>query len=840
MAFRMASLWQDLRYASRSLRKNPGFCAVAVATLALGIGANSAIFSLVYAALLRPLPFTQAHRLAFVSTGLTRDGVFRSGASGRELEEWKPQLRQVFDDFATLSGNRDTTWTAAGQDSHLRAREVSDNFFTLLGVSPLAGRTFAPEDSAQGHGDVAVLSYDFWQQQFGGDLGALGQSMRQKGGAYPAYTVIGILPKRFEFDEPTDVWMPQQPLSAFVMNLRTARRFRVVGRLQPQIGFAQAQSAMNTLATQEAQSFPASNRGWGISLVPLKKHFQADGRLVLLLLWAAVGCLLLIACVNTANLLLARSGAREREIAVRLALGSSRGRLMAQLLTESGLLALLGGGLGWMVALCASRLLLVWGSYLLPASTMQDIVRLHADSLDPAVLAFTLLISLVSVLTFGLAPARRSTRLALNASLQASSGNRATRSHRTLQMLVAIEAALVVVLAMSAGLLVRSMAKLTAIDPGFRTANRLTFDIELPRALQSAAASPRMTPEENRQQWHRRTAWFEDLERRLQSIPGVQAAGASNSFPFTDAGGGWESKVEGVQLPPSTSIVDVSPGYFDTVGAPLVAGVNFGPATYAIPGSKPLIVNQTMARLLFPDGSALGKHVNAPRCQAVNDAVVLPTDCVIIGIAKDTRFSLDTPAPPTFYHALHQDGGDRQTYVARVSGDPAALIPQVRAIVSAMPEFDYGKAYLFRLETMDQLAAQSVAAPRFRSWLASLFAGLALLLAAVGIYGVQAYAVTRRTQEIGIRMALGARPASVFQMILGEAAGWTLLGAGLGIAAGLAVNRLIAGLLFGVTPWDPVTLVASPLLLLAVSMAAAFTPARRAMRVDPISALRCE
>ncbi len=838
------SLCRDLRYGARSLRKNPGFSAIVVMTLALGIGANSAIFSLVYAAVLRPLPFPQVRRLVFVSTGKAPAGLFNSGVSGREMEEWKPQLQRVFEAFATVGGNRDTTWTVAGQGAHLTNRDVSENFFRLLGVHPFAGRAFTAEDTMHGRGDVVLLSYDFWQRRFGGDIHALGQPMRKKGGAFASYTVIGILPPDFEFDETTDVWTPQQPLSTFQMDLRTARFFRVIGLLRPGIGLQQAQAAMNTLAVQEAQAYPASNRGWGISTAPLREHFQGKGHLALLLLWAAVGALLLIACANTANLLLARSGARESEIAVRLALGSSRGRLMAQLLTESSLLALAGGALGWIAAAWSLSLLRFWGSFLLPVSTLQEVVRLRAGALDPAVVAFTLLASMLAVLAFGLAPAWRSTRLELNYALQGSSGNRTTRRHGMSQMLVTAEAALVMVLVMSAGLLIRSFVKLTAVDPGFRAANRLTFDVELPRQLESATGSRPVTPTELRQRWQRQTLWFDELARRLRVLPGIQAVGASDAFPLRGDEGGWGAMIDGKQMPASTSMAAVIPGYFDAMGIPVVEGTDFSPATDSIPGSKAVIVNQTMARLLFPGGDAAGKHIHAPRCQLVTSLVtagdVNPSDCVIVGIARDTRFSMDSPAPPEFYYSLHQDLPDRVTYVLRANHDAEELVPMVRTTISNMPPADFGKAYIFNLQTVDQLVAQSVETPRFRSWLISLFAGLALLLAAVGIYGVQAYAVSRRTREIGIRMALGARPAALFATILGEAAGWTLLGVGIGLGAGLAIARLISGWLFEVGPWDAVTLAVSPLVLLAVALAAAYLPARRAMRVDPLVALRWE
>ena len=835
MQLTLERVWQDLRYGARSLRKNPGFAATVVLTLALGIGANSAIFSLVYAALFRPLPFSQVGRLAFVSTGKVQEGSFQAGVSAREFEEWKPHLREIFDEFATVSGNPDTTWTAGDAATHLHNRDVSSNFFAVLGVQALAGRTFTTEDTSPGHGDVAVLSYDAWQRYFGGDLRALGQRMRKKGGAYASHTVIGILPPGFEFDEATDIWTPQQPLPPDIAAMRTVRLYRVVGRLLPGKEVPQAQAAMDAVAAQEAQDFPASNRGWGIRVVSLRDHFQASRQMGLLLLWAAVGCLLWIACANTANLLLSRAESRRREVGIRVALGSSRARLMSQLLTESGLLALTGGALGWMGAVVALRLLQVWGTHLLPVAALEDVSRLHANAVNPVVAGFTLLASIVSVLAFGVVPARRASRLDLNEAMQRSFGN--ARQTRISQMLVTAEVAIVMVLALSAGLLIRSLVKLTSVDPGFHTANRLTFDIELPRLPDGTAPVSRA---EGLQRVQRQALWFAELERRLQALPGIRSAGASNAFPFTDDGGGWGAKVGDLQLPDTTSMAFVTPSYFEAVDAPIVRGSNFQTSPYSTSSSKQLIVNETLAQLLFPGGEAIGRHVQAPRCQTVISSEQRAPDCVIVGVAKDTRFNLALPAPPTLFYAVHQDASDRLTYVARVMGDPARLMPAIPAVVAGMPSINAGQAYLFHLQTLDALAEQSVATPRFRSWLISLFAGIALLLASIGIYGVQAYAVTSRTREIGIRMAVGARPSEVFRMILVKAAGWSLLGIAIGLGVGSAVTRLISGLLFGVSRLDPMTLVVSPLVLLAVALAASYLPARRAMQVDPITALRRE
>jgi putative ABC transport system permease protein len=834
----MHHLRQDLLYGVRSLRRSPGFAAAVIITLALGIGANSAVFSLVYAALLRPLPFAQASELAFVSTGKVTESVFNTGVSGAEFEEWKPQLARIFVDYATVSGNRETTWTAGDESVHLAYRETSQNFFGLLGVRPAAGRTFTADDMTPGRGGVVVLSNDFWRRHFAGlgePVRALGQTLRQKGGAYAAYTVIGVLPPSFEFDEPTAVWMPQAALPQYLAAMRMLRRTRVVGRLRPGVPLSQAQAALDTLAAQEALSHSESNRGWGIRIDSLKNRFQAKRQIGLVLLWAAVGCLLWIACVNCANLLLSRAEGRGREIALRLALGATRGRLVAQLLTESGLLAIVAGGLGWALAVAALSLLRYWGSVVLPAPALRDVMRLHAEALNPAIVTFTVIVSALSVAAFGLIPARRATRLDLHASLQGGAGGRATQSTVLSQMLVTVEVAVVMILAVSAGLLIRSVVKLTGVDPGFRTENRLTFDIELSRASESAAVSQA----ESHRRFQQQMLWFEELERRLRSIPGVRAVGASSAFPISDEGGGWGVKIGDVQLPASTSMAFVTPGYFDAVEAPIVRGSNFTAADFAHPESKALIVNETMARLLFPGGDAVGRHVNAPRCGAAITEI-RPADCVVVGIAKDTRFSLDTPAPPTLYYALRQDIGDRLTFVIYANGDPMPLVPVVRGAVGGMPAINGGAAYLFHLQTLDRLVAQSVATPRFRGWLVGLFAAIALLLASVGIYGVQAYAVTRRTREIGIRIALGARPAAVFRMVLGTAAAWTLIGIAIGLGAGLAATRVISGFLFDTRPTDPVTLAMAAAVVLTVALAAAWYPARRAMRVDPMTALRAE
>jgi predicted permease len=393
---------------------------------------------------------------------------------------------------------------------------------------------------------------------------------------------------------------------------------------------------------------------------------------------------------------------------------------------------------------------------------------------------------------------------------------------------------------MGSGLLLRSFVKLMDVDPGFRSENRITFDVELPGLSEGSPSPNRLTPAENRQRSVRQTLWFAELAKRLAHVSGVRAAGASNAFPMTEDEGGWGVEINGKRLPDSTSMAHVSSGYFDAMGAPIVEGTTFTPATDSIPGSKALIVNQAMARLLFPGGGAVGKHIQAPRCKIVLSSDSPAADCVIVGIARDIRFSLASAPPPTFYYSMNQDIGDRVTYVVESLADPAALIPAVRDVITGMPPINSRKAYVFHLQTVKDLVAQSVAMPRFRSWLVSLFATLALVLAATGIYGVQIYAVSQQTREIGIRMALGARPSAVFGMILSDTTRCALFGIGAGLAASFFSARLMTTFLFGVRGWDGETIAISGLTLLGVALIACYVPARRAMGVDPMIALRSE
>ncbi len=823
----LEQLWQDIRFGLRQLRTNPTSSLAVMLTLALGIGAISALFSFVYAAVLRPLPFADPGQLVWVSSANVAKAGETRGFSGIELREWRPRFEGIFNQFATFSGDAEGTWRKGEQGMHLVTRTVSGNFFSLLGAHPWAGRLLAPDDAQAGHGSVVVLGYDFWQRQFGGDPGILGQQMSERGGDYPAYTIVGILPPQFVWEGVTDVWMPQQPQTSYLANMREHRPFQIVGRLQPGVGLAGAQAAMETLTRQEVPSRSAGNNRWQIRLEFVRDHLRAGGQRGLFLLWAAAGCLLLIACVNVAHVLLARANARQTEMAMRLALGASRKRLFAQLLTEGGLLALGGAIAGWMWASTLVGLLARRGSLFLPPVLLRSVVGLHAAPMQPAVLIFTTLAAVLSVLMFGLIPALRGSRAAPNP---------AEHKRRLGGALVVAEVAMTTILVVCAGLLIRSFTQLMAVKPGFASANRLTFSLELPRSPMNAMLKGGV-----RLEYQRKAAWFVELENRLHALPGVLAVGAADDLPILDEAGGWGGyQVNGQNLPDDTTLALASPGYFAAMGAPMLAGSGFDAARDAAQTGKSIILNRTMADLLYPHQNPVGLRITAPRCGMNLSSATSSSDCVIVGVVGDMRYRLGATAPPTFYYSIDQDAPDHLNFVILADSDPRALIPMTRTTVRNMPTPDFGQPYLFNLQTLTDVVADSLAAPRFQSWLVGLFAGLALLLAAVGIYGVESYAVSRRTHEFGVRIAVGAHPAQVYGLVASGAAGKTLLGIAIGLAAGQAAGHLVAHLLYGVRVWDPLTLLAAPAVLLVVALAASALPACRAAMVDPIVALRYE
>ena len=819
------NLGRDASYALRGFRRNPGWAALVVLTLGLGIGASTALFSWVYAAMWQPLPYPQANRLMWVSTSL-RGTAGSRGVSGIELAEWRPRLNQVFSATATVTAPSGTLWAWQDQTISLTAASAAPEVFPLLGVRPVLGRLLAP--GGTGSGAEVVLSYDAWQREFGGNPAVIGTEMSERNGAYPSYAIVGVLPPAFTLDRRADAWLPLEPEGSYEAGLRGYRPFRVLGLLKPGASRDWAQDAMRQMAAQEALAHPKTNLGWTIQVQTLADHERQGSHQGLLLLWAACACLLLVACVNAANLLLARAGERQTEIAMRQALGASRRRIAAQMLIETALLGVAGAVCGVAAAAAGVQFLTRWGAGLLPDALRSPLIALHADVLSPFALAFALLAAAVAVLGFGLWPAVSASRSRTRLAATAPSGSR--------RWLAVAELALATVLAVCAGLLAHSFARLAGVDPGFRTVQRLSFQVELPYGRPAAS-------QEDAGSWiRRRTAWWRELEQRLAAAPGVRAAGGGGDFPLASAGGGWGGiRMNGAVLPETTTMNAVTPGYFAAMGIPLLAGRNFSAAV--APGPKQLILNQTMAALVFPRVNPVGRQLAAPRCGLPGPGArrsSVPAACIVIGVVGDLRYQLDAAPPPTFYYDMGQDPPAQATFVIWHQGDEKAVAAEVRSVVAGMPAVGGGRTFALNFQPLERTTAAAVAVPRFQGWLSSGFALFALLLAAVGVYGVESYSVSRRTREFGVRVALGAAPGKLAAGVAGAAVARGAVGVGAGLAAGVACGVLLRHLLFQTQVWDPLTMAIAPIVLLAVALAAAWLPARRAARVDAAVALRAE
>ncbi|HXR97263.1 MAG TPA: ADOP family duplicated permease [Terriglobales bacterium] len=827
---RLEQAARDLRHGWRSLRRNPAASLVIVLTLAMGVGGNCLAFAWIYAATMRPLAFPQAQRLVWMDS--TARGIPAAGISGPDLQDWQPRLDAMFEGHAILRGQGESTWRMGDMSWEASRRRVSGNFFALLGVRAQAGRLLLPSDAAAGQGAVVVLSYDFWERQFGGNLAVLGRTMSEQEGDYPAYTIVGVLPPSFAWESTADIWVPEQPLATFVARLRTSRPFYVVGRLRTGTSLAAAQAGVDGLAQAEAAAHPSTDAGWRMELKTLDQHEHGGGAPGLVWLCAAAGCLLLIGCVNVAHLLLARGQARQGEMAMHMALGASRGHIVAQLLTESALLAAGGAVLGWAGAAAALQLLRVWGGWLLPAAVLRDMVGLHATVLAPWVVAYTAGSAAAVVLLCGLAPALQ----ALGAPLRSEAAMvcpGATRKSWA-NGLVAAEVALTMMLMVGAGLLLHGWLRLANVNPGFARSQRLSFLIQLPFPMTVGSAAD----------GGQKAAWWQLLEQRLQAAPGVSAAGAANDFPVLDPSGGWIIERSGKTLPELT-MAHVTPGYFAAMGAPIVSGSDFPSGGDLARGAKAVILNQRLAALLFPGQNPVGLHVALPRCginvQSIpTPKAAAPASCVVIGVARDLRYELAKPAPPTMYFDMAQDPGLAARFVLVARGDVASVEAAARAVVAGMPSTGAQAPYMLEFETLRAGMWQALAEPRLQGWLAGMLAGLALLLAAIGILGVTSYSVGLRTREFGVRLALGATRGQVLRLVTAGSARWTLLGIAFGLAGGALAAQALATRLAGLSPWDPVTMIAAPALLLTVALLASLGPARRATRVDPATALRAE
>ena len=806
---------RDTRYAFRMLRKNPGFTAVAVLTLALGIGANTAIFSVVYAVLLKPLPYTNPDQLFTAFQANKQQGIAETGCSYPNFEDWRAQ-NHVFSELAGILAHQ-LTLTERGEPSVVNTSVVTPELFALLDVKPLAGRIFYPADGKRGAPPVALVSEELWRSRFGADPNILGTSINLD---KRPFTVIGIIPASFRtpfFNTKQEVWIPlvQDPVFSTFMAQRGTHLLPALGRLKLGVSVAQAQAEMDAISERLAREFPAENADWTVRLVPLQKEIVGSVRTALLVLLGAVGLVLLIACANIANLFLTRSTSRSKEIAVRTALGAGRARIIRQLLSETAVLGLVGGVVGIALA--------YWGVQALSSLLPSSLPQLNPVRVDYFVLSSALLLSAISGIVFGLVPARFAADIDIQNALRegARSGESSDR-RRTRNFLAIAEISLAMVLLVTAGLMLRSFARLTSVSPGFDTRHIVKADISLPQFQYSKP-----------QQW---AAFSEELLAGIQSHPGLQDSAVVVPRPIVD--GSVRLPFEIVGSPPSSAAasrianyVSVSPDYFRVLGIPLLAGRFFNQHDAA---SAPhvSIISEAMARVYFPNQNPLGKQITFGFGPNGGEAMR-----EIVGIVGNVRdVSLGKDPGPMMYAPYFQAPFWGANLVVKSSLSTAsvasAIREEVQKIDKDLPVTD--------VATMTDLVDASVAQPRFRTFLLTLFAAMALVLATTGIFGVISYSVACRTHEIGIRVALGASRGAILRMVSREILTLTLAGLVFGLAGALAASRLLGRMLFEVTAYDPATLVAVAVVLGAVAAIAGYVPARRAMCVDPMVALRHE
>ncbi len=797
----MNSLWQDLRYSLRTLWKRPGFALIAVAVLALGIGANTAIFSVVNAVLLRPLPYTDPARLVMLWENDTQEGNDRNPVAPANFADWQKQ-NGVCAELAYYAQPAGVNVTSGGEPERLIGAGVAPNIFTLLGAQPLRGRTFSASEAA---GTEVVISYGLWQRRFGGAPNVIGQHLTLDG---DSFDVVGVMPPQFQLPEESELWWAN--LNGSLTTMRARHFLRVLGRLKSGVTLAQARADFATIARQLEQQYPDTNAGYGVNVITLQDQFVGSVRPALLVLLGAVAFVLLIACANVANLLLVRAAARQREMAIRAALGAGRLRLVRQLLTESMLLALTGGAAGLLLAL--------WGVDLLAGLGAASIPRAEHIGVDGRVLGFTFLMTLLTGLIFGLVPAWAASKTDVQEALK--EGGRGATGRRGLRgLLVVSELACALVLLTGAGLMIKSFLRLQAVAPGFDPGHVLTMQLSLPES--KYAAAPQVA------------AFYGQLVERVAALPGVRAAGAISRLPLagdrSTSGLLVEGRPSAAGQQEEVHFRVVTSDYFRALNIPLRAGRELGERDKP-DAPQVVLINETMAHKYWPGADPIGKRVKlGPNAQG--DWIA------IAGVVGDVRnFGLDIDAKPEVYAPYQQSPQGRMRLVLRVNGDPLSLVPAVRAAVRSLdPELPFSQ-----VATMEQLLARSVAQRRLSVVLLGVFAGTALLLAALGLYGVMAYTVTQRTHEIGLRMALGAQAADVLRLILKQGLALAVIGVGVGLVAALALTRVLASLLYGVSTTDPLTFVGVPLLLIMVALIACYIPARRATKVDPMVALRYE
>jgi putative ABC transport system permease protein len=818
----MESLWQDLRFSARMLQKKPAFTAVALVTLALGIGANTAIFSVVNALLLRPPPFKDPERLVYVWETNPKTGLDSGIVSPADFADWREQNR-VFEHISSWR-----TWfyrlSGGGEPEQVWGVRSSASFFEMLAVEPLLGRTFLPEEEQPGRDQVVLISHGLWERRFGADPRLVGQTITIND---RPFTVIGILPRDFNLfasRRAYDIWMP------FDFTRGQLRRddysLIVFARLKADISREQAQVEMSAIAERLGRQYPATNENRGARVITVHENQILGLRPVLLILVAAVGFVLLIACANVANLLLARAATRQKEVALRMALGASRGRLIRQLLTESLLLASLGGVLGLLLASWGVGLLRT----ILPVG-VDEIPRADWIGIDRTVMGFTLLISVLTGIVFGLAPALQVSRTDFNETLKDGGRSSVGGAHgrKLRDTLVVAEIALATVLLLGAGLMIRSFGKLIAVEPGFDPENVLTMQVWLPESKYSDGNTI--------------ATFYQQALERIREVPGVKAASAIDFLPFSGWGDLTGFAIEGrmIASPGQESVAKylvIDSDYFRVMGVPLLKGRAFDEQDRD-EAHGVAIINEAMARRYWPDEDPLGKRIrpNFPETKTPWRPKVSNAWLTVVGVARNVKE--DGPVDetlPEFYLPCLQNPSALMRLVVRTNGEPMSFVSAIRQEVLAVDKDQPATG----IKSMKQLVSESVFRPRLNTLLLSVFATVALILAIVGVYGVISYSVTQRTREMGIRLALGAQTRDMLTLVVGQGMKLSLAGVGIGVAGAFALTRVMRVLLFGVSASDPLTYGVVALLLAAMSLLACYVPARRAARVDPTVALRYE
>jgi putative ABC transport system permease protein len=813
----MDTLLKDLRYAARMLIKRPGFTAVATIALALGIGANTAIFSVVNAVLLQPLPFSDPDKLMVLYQTHKQRGINNGSASYPDFIDWRDQNR-VFEQMAAYHDS-DFILTGGDEPARLHGAVVSANLFPLLGANPILGRMFLPEEDKPGDsGRVVMLGSSLWQKRFNSDPNVLGMQLTLNN---QSYTIIGVMPAKFQFpiqNDPIELWTTfavESEGADSMMTQRGAHYLGVIARLKADATEQQAQTDMEAIASRLESQYPDENSHRSVKVMPALESLVGDIRPALWILFGAVGGVLLIACANVANLLMARATTRHKEMAIRAALGASRFRVARQLLTESVMLALAGGALGLLVAL--------WGTDLLVMLSRDDIPRAAHIGLDGWVLVFTLAISVFTGMIFGLVPAIQSSRPDLSESLkEGGRGSTEGARHNLIRSLLMIfEVAIAIVLLVCAGLFIESLRRLQNVSPGFNPKNVLALNLGLPDVKYTT---------------EKQVAFYRELIERINTLPGVTTASAVQPLPLSNSRIRTTFETEGRPMAqgdlPAAELRIVCLDYFHTMGIPFIKGRDFT-AREDSKATGVIIVNSAFAEKFFPGEDPLGKRIQPGISTDDNDAVMRE----IIGVVGNVRHRrLNAEQDPEFYIPHAQVPFDSMTLVVKSDGDPrglaGAIENEVKAIDKDLP--------VFTVKTLEDYVSASVAQPRFNTLLLAIFAGLALVLTAVGLYGVMSYSVAQRTHEIGIRMALGAQTSDVLKLVVGQGMILTLIGVVIGIVAAFALTRLIASLLYGVSATDPVTFAIVSAVLATVALLACYIPARRATKVDPMIALRYE